>query len=68
MNIATYPTEPRPLLYRINVVEAKLGISRSTVYRMVKTGELDLVKISKRSSGITAESVHAMIERNKAVR
>lgn len=56
------------LLYRINVAEAKLGVSRSTIYRLVKDGELELVKIGKRSSGITADSIDAMIERNKAAR
>jgi excisionase family DNA binding protein len=56
------------LLYRINVAEAKLGVSRSTIYRLVKDGELELVKIGKRSSGITADSINAMIERNKAAR
>lgn len=56
------------ILYRINVAEAKLGVSRSTIYRLVKEGQLDLVKIGKRSSGITADSINAMIERNKAAR
>lgn len=54
------------ILYRINVAEAKLGVSRSTIYRLVKDGQLELVKIGKRSSGITADSINAMIERNRA--
>lgn len=37
----------------------------STIYRLVHNGELEWVKIGKRSSGITATSLHAMIERNK---
>ena len=53
------------ILYRINVAEAKLGVSRSTIYRLVKDGQLELVKIGKRSSGITADSINAMIERNR---
>ena len=56
------------LLYRINVAEAKLGVSRSTIYRLVKDGQLELVKIGKRSSGITADSINAMIERNRKAR
>ena len=56
------------VLYRINVVEAKLGVSRSTIYRLVKDGQLELVKIGKRSSGVTADSINAMIERNRAAR
>jgi len=54
-------------LSRIHPTEAKLGVSRSTIYRLVNEGELVLIKIGKRSSGITAASVHALIERNKAV-
>lgn len=53
------------LLYRIHTAEAKLGVSRSTIYRLVNEGELVLIKIGKRSSGITAASLHALIERNK---
>ncbi len=56
------------LLYRINVAEAKLGVSRSTIYRLVKEGKLVPVKIGKRSSGITADSINSMIERNKTAR
>ncbi len=60
------PTPGNALLYRIPIAETKLGVSRSTIYRLVNEGELELVKISKRSSGITAASLHALIERNKA--
>lgn len=56
------------ILYRINVAEAKLGVSRSTIYRLVKDGQLELVKIGKRSSGITADSINAMIERDRKAR
>ena len=56
------------VLYRINVVEAKLGVSRSTIYHLIKDGQLVLVKIGKRSSGIIADSINAMIERNRTTR
>jgi len=52
-------TESRPLTYRINVAMAKLGVSRSTIYRLVNEGKLKLVKISARASGITADSLEA---------
>lgn len=45
------------LTHRINSVVTKLGVSRATVYRMASAGHLKLVKISKRASGITAESL-----------
>ncbi|PLC54060.1 transcriptional regulator [Pollutimonas nitritireducens] len=50
----------------MHTAEAKLGVSRSTIYRLVNEGQLVLIKIGKRSSGITAASVHALIERNMA--
>ncbi len=62
------PTLPTAITYRVNVAEAKLGVSKSTIYRLAKEGELVLVKIGKRSSGITADSLLALIERNKAQR
>ncbi|MGE4593710.1 helix-turn-helix transcriptional regulator [Alcaligenes sp.] len=64
-----YPpnTQEQALLYRIPIAEAKLGVSRSTIYRLVNEGELELVKIGKRSSGITAASLYALIERNRAI-
>lgn len=69
MTIVTkLPDTTGPLLYRINVAEAKLGVSRATIYRLAKEGTLELVKIGKRSSGITAASINAMIEKNKVSR
>ncbi|MBN3788722.1 helix-turn-helix domain-containing protein [Burkholderia sp. Ac-20353] len=37
------------------------SISRTTVYRLVDKGKLKRVKIRERSSGITAESVEAIM-------
>lgn len=50
----------KPITYRINVAMAKLGVSRTTIYRMVNDGKLELVKIGKRASGITADSLEAV--------
>lgn len=55
----------QPLIYRINVAMAQLGVSRTTIYRLVNAGDLDLVKVSVRASGITAESINAYLERQK---
>jgi excisionase family DNA binding protein len=57
------PTLSGGLVYRINVAMAKLGISRTTLYRLVNSGEITLIKIGARSSGITAESMHTFLER-----
>jgi len=55
-----------PTTYRINIAMAKLGVSRSTLYRLVDKGHLELIKISERASGITASSFAAYIERQQA--
>ncbi|AOI95446.1 MULTISPECIES: helix-turn-helix transcriptional regulator [Burkholderia] len=48
-------------LYRIKAVMDMLSISRTTVYGLVDKGKLKLVKIGERFSGITAESVEAIM-------
>lgn len=63
--ITKVPDINGPLLCRINVAEATLGVSRATIYRLAKESTLDLIKIGKRSSGITAASIAVMIENNK---
>lgn len=47
----------KPITYRINAVAKKLGVSRSTVYRLAKDECLKLVKISKGIQGVTADSL-----------
>jgi excisionase family DNA binding protein len=54
-----------PLVYRINVAMAQLGVSRTTIYRLVNAGELELVKVGLRASGITVSSVTAFLEKNR---
>jgi excisionase family DNA binding protein len=53
-----------PKLYRIHAVMDQLSISRTTVYRLVNQGKLKLVKIGTRSSGITADSLNALVAGN----
>jgi predicted DNA-binding transcriptional regulator AlpA len=57
MKEAIAMNQPAPKIYRINVAMAQLGVSRTTIYRLVKAGDLDLVKVSVRASGITADSI-----------
>jgi excisionase family DNA binding protein len=52
----------QPKIYRINVAATKLGVSRNTIYRLVKSGKLALVKIGERVSGITTASIDALIK------
>ncbi len=51
-----------PMIYRINVAMAHLGVSRTQIYRLVKAGKLDLVKLGPKSSGITSESVRRFVD------
>lgn len=53
----------QPILYRINDATKQLGISRATLYRMVNAGDLELVKISIRASGITSASINKHLGR-----
>lgn len=54
-------SQAQPLVYRINIAMARLGVSRSTIYRMVADNKLVLTKISARASGITAASLEALV-------
>ena len=53
---------PAPKLYRIAHVGELLEISNATIYRMIARGELDVVRLSLRSSRITAESVARILD------
>lgn len=56
------PTSPVKL-YRVAEVSKMLGVCRATVYNLVRDGKLTLVKIGKRSSGITSDSLAALVSR-----
>jgi excisionase family DNA binding protein len=52
-------------IYRVPRAMEALGVSRSTIYRLVAAGSLTLVKIGRKASGITLESMEALIEAGK---
>lgn len=54
-------SEPITKVYRIPAVMVQLSVSRATIYRMVADGKLKLIKIGARASGITAESIDALL-------
>ncbi|VVE36387.1 DNA-binding protein [Pandoraea horticolens] len=60
------PASPLPKLYRVAEVTKLLSVSRATVYRLIAAEKLKLVKISTRSSGITAASIEALLAGNAA--
>lgn len=51
------PTPSPALVYRIPQAAHLLAMGRSSVYRLVDAGELELVKIGLRSSAITRDSL-----------
>lgn len=46
-----------PLAYRVDNAKHLLNLSKNTIYRLVKSGDLDLVKLGPRASAITRESI-----------
>ncbi|WP_353401135.1 helix-turn-helix transcriptional regulator [Duganella hordei] len=54
--------ERTPMLYKISSVMALLEVSHATVYRMVASGQLELIKLSARASRITSASVARFLE------
>ena len=41
----TYPSDLEPLLLRIDDAAQRLSISRATMYRLIQSGELPIVRI-----------------------
>ncbi|TAM08301.1 MAG: DNA-binding protein [Paraburkholderia sp.] len=52
-------------LYRVSDVAQKLGVSKATVYGLVRRGELELMKIGLRASCVPGESIAAFIARRR---
>ncbi|MNK59162.1 Helix-turn-helix domain protein [compost metagenome] len=50
------------VLYRVSRTAEMLDVSRSTVYRLVRSKHLKLVKIGKRGSRISAESISEFLK------
>lgn len=48
--------------FRIDRVAQMLDVSRSTVYRLIRDKRLTLIKIGKRGSRVTAESVSELLK------
>ena len=59
---AANATTPR-LVYSTRRAAEALDVSEDTVRRMVAKGDLELVQLSERRQGVTARSIHALLER-----
>lgn len=49
-------------LLRVPQVAKRLGVSQPTVWRLIKSGELDSIKVSARSRRIAPEVVEAYLK------
>lgn len=49
--------------YRVSEVVQLLGVSQTTVYRMVTEGRLTLVKVGKRASAVPADSLREFMDK-----
>jgi excisionase family DNA binding protein len=64
MNNVIEPTEMTPIQqhYRADEVAKLLGVSKWTVYRLVKAGRLKFVKVGKRARGVPEDSLRAHMQ------
>ncbi len=54
------------LAYSINRSAKALGVGRSTIYKLIKTGEIDALKIGTRTLVTTASIARLMTVRRQA--
>ena len=58
---------PSPRLgYRINELCAVIGLGRTTIYALIASGQLDVVRVG-RCTIVKAESVQALLNKSKEV-
>ncbi|HJV26862.1 MAG TPA: type IV toxin-antitoxin system AbiEi family antitoxin domain-containing protein [Aromatoleum sp.] len=57
MKTSTSYSQNPPLFHRINPTIERLGISRTTLYRLVEAGELELIHLGPNSRGIPHDSL-----------
>ncbi|MDH0847439.1 helix-turn-helix domain-containing protein [Delftia tsuruhatensis] len=50
-----------PSAHKISTACAKLAISRATIYRMAKAGQLELIRVSKGATRVTDESLRRVL-------
>lgn len=55
----------QPLAYRPETAAAQLGVGRTTIYELLKTGELESIKVG-RSRVIPADALVQYLERKRA--
>lgn len=59
------PREPLPQYYTVSEVAESLCLVRRSIYNLIKRGDLEAVKTSRRRVLITAESYAGLIARGR---
>ncbi len=59
------PPNSNPLLHSINDTKSLLNCGRNTVYKLVNSRELTMIKMGRRSL-ITDKSIRALVDRKEA--
>ena len=57
--------DAEPALRTVEEAAVLLGVSTTQIYRLARRGELDLLKIGKRSTRVTQDSLNRFIENAK---
>ena len=60
-------TEPRPIAHQVPRAAQISGLSRTTLYGLMKSGELATIKVGRRTL-IADDDLRALIDRHKVVR
>jgi len=55
-----------PLLLTCEQVCGELGVSRVTLWRLIKTGKIKSIRVSRRCIRIASEELRAFLDRAKA--
>jgi excisionase family DNA binding protein len=61
-NQANESAAARPAIDKVPTAARRMGVSVSQVYREVRAGRLQLVKLGERASGLDAAAVDAWIQ------
>lgn len=63
-SVANAPSETKdslPSAHKISTACSKLDVSRSTIYRMAKAGQLELIRVGKGATRVTDASLRTAL-------
>lgn len=62
--MTTENKERLPSAHKISTACSKLDVSRSTIYRMAKAGQLELIRVGKSATRVTDASLRKALGRS----